>query len=146
MSDTPQFLWLRVAFFLGVIVSGLMLRRFGLDAGLPIVVVKYGGSLLWGTMVYWLVAIIVNVRCRLCIAFIAALVAAAVELFRLYHNPWLDAFRLTTAGALLLGRVFSFWNLLAYGVGVSGGLTVDLLLQELGCLRSRDDNGAPIER
>ena len=41
------------------------------------------------------------------------------KLFRLYHTPWLDGFRLTTAGALLLGRVFSLWNMLAYAIGIA---------------------------
>jgi hypothetical protein len=48
-----------------------------------------------------------------------------VELFRLVHAPWLDAFRLTTAGALLLGRVFSPWDVLAYGVGIALGMLLD---------------------
>jgi hypothetical protein len=73
--------------------------------------VKYGGSLLWGTMVFFLARIIINSRQRRSAVLTAALGAGAVELFRLYHTPWLDAFRLTTAGALLLGRVFSVWNL-----------------------------------
>jgi hypothetical protein len=48
-----------------------------------------------------------------------------VELFRLVHAPWLDAFRLTLAGALLLGRIFSPWNVLAYGVGIALAMLLD---------------------
>jgi hypothetical protein len=54
-------------------------------------------------------------------------IAVCVELFRLAHAPWLDAFRLTTAGALLLGRVFSPWNMLAYGVGIILAMLLDRL-------------------
>jgi hypothetical protein len=39
--------------------------------------------------------------------------------------PWLDAFRLTTTGALLLGRVFSPWNMVAYGFGIAAGALLD---------------------
>jgi len=51
-------------------------------------------------------------------ALIAGSIAVGVELFLLDHTPWLDAFRQTTPRALLLGRIFSAWNMLAYGVGI----------------------------
>nr|WP_246798253.1 DUF2809 domain-containing protein [Rhizobium leguminosarum] len=95
-----------------------MLRRFGYAANLPFIVVKYGRSALWGTMVYLLVALIAA-KSRPAAIVTALLSAISVELLRLYHTPWLDAFRLTTAGALLLGRVFSLWNMLAYAIGIA---------------------------
>jgi hypothetical protein len=61
------------------------------------------------------------------IALISASIAICVELFRLVHAPWLDDFRLTTLGALLIGRVFSPWNMLAYGVGIALGMLLDRL-------------------
>ncbi|MBB4251096.1 hypothetical protein FHT69_001908 [Rhizobium sp. BK008] len=100
--------FLRLAALLLVIVLGLALRRFGYAADLPFVVVKYGGSALWGAMVYLLVSLIAARSRRAVIAVTALLIAISVELFRLYHAPWLDAFRLTTAGALLLGRMDIF--------------------------------------
>ncbi|MGG6898413.1 hypothetical protein [Rhizobium sp. BR 315] len=39
-----------------VIGCGLVLRKFGYAAHLPFVVVKFGGSCLWGAMVYFLLA------------------------------------------------------------------------------------------
>ncbi len=51
--------------------------------------------------------------------------ALLVELSRLLHTPWLDAFRATTAGALLLGRVFSVWDLAAYVVGIAAAWGID---------------------
>jgi len=112
---------------LSIIISGLALRKFGLGLGLPSVLVKYGGSMLWGTMVFFLVAIAAPGRSRWRMALISALLAVYVELFRLVHTPWLDDFRLTTAGALLLGRVFSPWNMLAYGAGIALGVLLDRL-------------------
>ncbi|WP_085780042.1 DUF2809 domain-containing protein [Rhizobium sp. NXC14] len=110
---------LRLGAVLVVIAAGLALRRFGYAVDLPFVVVKYGGSALWGAMVYLLVALVLGKSPRAVIAVMALFMAIAVEFFRLYHTPWLDAFRLTTAGALLLGRIFSLWNILAYAIGIA---------------------------
>jgi len=117
----------RACLCLLIIVCGLALRKFGLGLGLPFVLVKYGGSMLWGTMVLFLVAIAAPRQSRWRMALISALLAVCVELFRLVHTPWLDDFRLTTAGALLLGRVYSPWNMLAYGLGIALGVLLDRL-------------------
>ena len=117
----------RACLCLSIIVCGLALRKFGPGLGLPSVLVKYGGSMLWGTMVLFLVAIAAPGQSRWRVALISVLLAVCVELFRLVHTPWLDDFRLTTAGALLLGRVFSPWNMLAYGVGIMLGMILDRL-------------------
>ena len=115
----------RACLCLSIIVCGLALRKFGLGLGLPSVFVKYGGSMLWGTMVFFLVAIAAPGQPRWRMALISVLLAVCVELFRLVHTPWLDDFRLTTWGALLLGRVYSPWNILAYGVGIMLGMILD---------------------
>ena len=117
----------RTCLCLLIIACGLALRRFGPGLGLPFPLVKYGGSMLWGTMVFIVVAMAARSQSRRRIALISAAIAVCVELFRLVHAPWLDDFRLTTAGALLLGRVFSPWNMLAYGVGILLGLALDRL-------------------
>lgn len=115
----------RAGLCLAIIACGLALRRWGFDLGLSAFVVKYGGSVLWGTMVFLLVAMAASTLSRPRIALIAAGIAIGVELFRLVHFPWLDAFRLTLPGALLLGRIFSGWNMLAYGVGITTGVLLD---------------------
>jgi hypothetical protein len=133
MAETrPRSRRVMIVFCLAIIIAGLLLRRFGPGLGLPFIIVKYGGSLLWGTMVYALLAVIAMRRPAAQLAGLAALIALSVELFRLYHTPWLDAFRLTTPGALLLGRVFSPWNLVAYGVGIGLGWGADRLLGRAG--------------
>jgi hypothetical protein len=115
----------RALLCLSIIIAGLALRGFGLGLGLPALVVKYGGSTLWGTMVFFLVVISASTLSRPTIALISVLIAIGVELFRLVHFPWLDGFRLTLAGALLLGRIFSLWDMLAYGVGIGLGALLD---------------------
>ncbi|UPJ67978.1 DUF2809 domain-containing protein [Bradyrhizobium sp. 191] len=108
-----------------VIVCGLSLRWYGFPLGLPAFVVKYGGSLLWATMVFLLVGVVLPRLSRMQIAAIAVIIAIIVEFSRLVHSPWLDAFRLTAAGALLLGRIFSLWNLVAYLIGIVVGICLD---------------------
>ena len=135
----------RACLCLAIIISGLALRRYGLGVGLPAFIVKYGGSLLWAMMVFFLVAMAAPARSRWSIALMSASIAVCVELFRLVHAPWLDAFRLTTAGALLLGRIFSPWNMLAYG----GGIVLGALLNRFAtpvpaktAAATRDDHSA----
>ena len=113
---------------LSIIAAGLALRGFGLGLGLSAFTVKYGGSILWGAMVFFLIAIVASRSTRRSVVMIAAVIAVGVELFRLVHTPWLDNFRLTMAGALLLGRIFSPSDILAYAVGIALGALLDNLV------------------
>lgn len=116
-----RFYSVRVGHFSGaflVIILGLALRKFGYTVGLPFVVVKYGGSILWGSMVYLLIATLLAHHPLRQRALIAIGVAIAVESVRLVHFPALDAFRDTAVGTLLLGRVFSLWNIACYITGI----------------------------
>lgn len=117
--------WKRLLATIAVILVGLVLRRFGYDFGLPFIVVKYGGSVLWGGMVFLLVAFIAGTQRVVPLAVVGLAIAVAVEFSRLYHTPELDAFRLTTAGKLLLGRVFSLWNILSYALGIALAVVFD---------------------
>jgi uncharacterized protein DUF2809 len=122
----------RICLCVAIIISGLTLRRFGFGLGLPAIIVKYGGSILWGSMVFFIVAIAAPRRSRQHVALISAVIAVCVELFRLVHAPWLDDFRLTLAGAVLLGRIFSAWDILAYGAGIGLGMLLDFAVSLLG--------------
>ncbi len=86
-------------------------------------------------MVYFLVAIVAPRLSPGRMAAISAAIAVLVELFRLVHTPALDAFRLTLAGALLLGRIFSPWDMLAYGIGIVLATGLDRLAQASPRLR-----------
>jgi Protein of unknown function (DUF2809) len=141
MTSSPAFI-IRAGLCLLIIVSGLALRGFGFHLGLSAFVVKYGGSLLWAAMVYFLVAMAASNSSRPSIALISAAIAVGVELFRLVHAPWLDAFRLTLPGALLLGRIFSLWNILAYGVGIIFAMGLDHIAVNALAGRLRGHAGA----
>ncbi len=105
-----------LAWLAAVIIAGLVWRKA--DLGLPFFAWKYGGSALWGAMVFLLVRLWRPQATGRFALVASLLIAAAVEFSRLCETPWLNEFRLTLAGQLLLGRVFSLWNLVAYAAGI----------------------------
>lgn len=109
------------------IAAGLTIRLAPLE--LPNAVVKYGGSLLWALMIYWIVSSVRPIWPLTRSALVSGAIASCVELFKLYHAPLLDAFRLTLPGKLLLGRVFSLWDLVAYAAAIVAGVLADRALQ-----------------
>ncbi|TRL30523.1 DUF2809 domain-containing protein [Rhizobium straminoryzae] len=122
----------RASLTLLVIVCGLVLRLTGYELGLPYLLVKYGGSLLWGMMVFWLVGALLFRQPIAILVVFAAAIAVLTEFSRLYHTPWLDAFRLTLAGALILGRIFSWANILAYLLGIVLAAAIERRLLSAG--------------
>lgn len=120
----------RVLTAMAVIAAGLTLRLTGYDVGLPYVLVKYGGSLLWGMMVFWVVGALFPALSVIRVALVALVVALLTEFSRLYHTPWLDEFRLQLLGALLLGRIFSWLNIFAYVIGIALAALVERRVTE----------------
>lgn len=119
---------LSLALIAVTIALGLALRMAPL--GLPRFVVKYGGSTMWALMIYWLVTTALP-RMRLpAAAFSAGIIATAVEFFKLYRSPGMDAFRETLAGTLILGRYFSAADLIAYWVAIAAGMLIDHWMRE----------------
>jgi len=112
---------------LGLVVSTMALGitvRFA-HADLPIGVSKYGGSALWAILVYWLVSAIVAGPRIVTPAAATAVLTAGVEAFKLFHAQGLDAFRLTLAGKLFLGRVFSVWDIGVYWLAIAAAAWID---------------------
>lgn len=100
-----------------LIGAGLLVRSplFGLAHALA----KYSGSIVWGAMVYAAIACLQPSRGLLRTAIAASLLAASIEFSQLWHTPTLDAFRSTTIGVLLIGRFFSWWDIVAYLFGIA---------------------------
>jgi Protein of unknown function (DUF2809) len=117
-----------VVLILVTIITGLAARLAPL--GLPPFVVKYAGSALWAVMIYWITSTLLPFYRPLTVALISATVAAAVEFFKLYHSPVLDAFRLTLPGILLLGKYFSVWDIVAYWIAISVGAFCDSTMRQ----------------
>ena len=80
-------LLIRTTLCLAVIACGLGLRIYGVGWGLPAAIVKYGGSVLWGTMVLLLVTLAASRLARPQAIAIAAVIATAVELSGLFTRP-----------------------------------------------------------
>ncbi len=112
---------------MGVTLVAGLLMRFG-SMGLPGFVVKYGGSTMWALMIYWVLALVLRGSGPWRVMVFAGVVATAVEFLKLYRTPWLDAFRGTLPGILLLGRYFSGWDIVAYWVAIGLGAVVDASL------------------
>jgi Protein of unknown function (DUF2809) len=102
---------------------GLAIRL--LPLGLPWFLYKYLGSLLWAVALYWfLAALLPKLRSRT-IAALAITTATLLELTRLIPIAPVDAFRLTFAGKILLGRFFSIKNIVAYILAIVLAATLD---------------------
>jgi len=97
---------------IGVIILGLLSRE--LSSWLP----KWIGSILWGTMVFFIMGLIFKDKTTRYIGLIASVFSVGVEVAKLYHTPEIDAFRYTTIGGLLLGHVFSWNNIFLYITGI----------------------------
>jgi len=93
--------------------------------------------MLWGAMVYAIFVGFFPKKRPIEVGFAAGLFALAVELFKLYHAPVLDAFRFTLAGQLLIGRFFSLGDILAYWVAIAVIAAADNL-RLTGAKRSSD--------
>ena|GEM_PF-633261 len=106
-----------------IVVCGLIIRRAPLH--LPAPVSKYGGSLLWGAMVYSIFVAILPKRRPFEVAAGASLFALAVEIFKLIHTPVLDSVRLTQPGQLLIGKYFSLADILAYWIAIAACAAAD---------------------
>lgn len=99
---------------IAVIILGLLSRAIG---GIP----KWLGDILWGLMVFCIMGFIYRDKSTLNNALLAVVFSKVVELAKLYHAPWIDAFRYTAMGGLLLGYVFSWQNILCYLIGIGVG-------------------------
>jgi len=113
---TPRSCKSSLVLFFVTMMAGLAVRFAPL--GLSVVVVKYGGSMLWAGMIYWIVSAALSQWSLPAVVMISGAIATAVEFFKLYSSPAMDAFRLTLPGVILLGRVFSVRDIVAYWVAI----------------------------
>jgi hypothetical protein len=123
-------LFLSLALIAATVLAGLAVRFAHI--GLPGSAVKYGGSMLWALMIYWIVSTLRPALRPLTAAVWAGIITTAIEFFKLYHAPSLDAFRLTLPGILLLGRIFSAGDILSYWIAIACGLLIDSRLRRAG--------------
>jgi hypothetical protein len=102
---------------------GLAVRLLPLH--LPWFLYKYLGSTLWAVALYWFLATLLPKLRPQAIATLAILIATLLELSRLIPIAPIDAFRLTFAGQILLGRYFSLKNIATYLIAIALTATLD---------------------
>lgn len=119
---------LSAALITGTTASGLAVRK--LPIGLPQAIVKHGGSILWALLIYWVISALRPMWTPRQSGVFAVVITTTVELSQLYHAPALDALRETTFGALMLGRVFSPWDVISYAAAVVFGVTIDQAIRD----------------
>ena len=106
---------LRVIYFCAIILLipvGLLSRRV---AALP----DACGDALWSMMVFCCWRIVLARKKPITIAAAALLTAFAVEFSQLVRYDWLDSFRSTFIGHMMLGQGFLWTDLVADAVGVA---------------------------
>lgn len=95
---------------------------------LPQFVGEYVGDVLWALMVYWLFCLIFRrVGIKKIVGF-AVSFSFGIELLQLYQEPWIQAIRHTTLGALVLGFGFKWEDLVCYSVGIGIGVLIEFFL------------------
>jgi Protein of unknown function (DUF2809) len=115
-----------LAILLITIPIGLAVRLLPLH--LPWFLYKYLGSVLWAAALYWFLATPLPKLHPLGLATLAIAIATTLELTRLIPIAPIDAFRLTFAGKILLGRYFSIKNIAAYILAITLTATLDSFL------------------
>ncbi len=115
------------AALLCTMVTGLASRKY---PGLfPAALGKYPGDALWALMVFCGLGILQPRWSSLRLACYALLISYIDEFSQLYQAPWINGIRSTALGHLMLGSTFSWFDMLAYTIGVAIGTVCVALAQ-----------------
>jgi hypothetical protein len=101
-----------------LLVIGVGLASRGQPGLFPTFLAEYPGDALWALMVYYGIGCLWPQLKLLPRAVSALLLSYGVELSQLFHTDWLDRFRSTIIGHLMLGQGFQWADLVAYTLGV----------------------------
>ena len=104
------------------IILGLLSRRI---AGIPLFI----GDVLWATMIYFGFRFLFIKKPIKFVVILSLVLCYAIEFSQLYQAPWINNIRHTVIGALVLGEVFCWGDMLSYTVGVAIGVCVELMLR-----------------
>jgi hypothetical protein len=93
--------------------------------GLPYLIVKYGGSFLWASTVYWFIGYFLARQKPLTLALISLVVTAAIEFLKRVQSSTLENIRNTFFGIIILGRFFSYTDIAVYWLAISCAACID---------------------
>ncbi|GMQ59854.1 DUF2809 domain-containing protein [Vallitalea sediminicola] len=94
-----------------IIILGLLSREI---KGIPL----FMGDIFWAMMVFFILAIIFYNKNSFFLFSLSIIITYIIEVTQLYHRPWIDNFRRTSIGHILLGQGFLWSDLAAYLVGI----------------------------
>ena len=93
--------------------------------GLPYLIVKYGGSFLWASTVYWFIGYFFARQKPLRLALISLVITAAIEFLKRVQSSTLENIRNTLFGIMILGRRFSYTDIAVYCFAVFSCVWID---------------------
>lgn len=117
-------LWISVG-LVAVVILGLASRRF--QGLFPACLGKYPGDALWTLAVFLSLALLQPRASTVRLAVFAMSISCLVEFSQLYQAPWINTIRDTKPGHIVLGAGFSWFDIIAYGVGVMLGVLLDAI-------------------
>ena len=110
----------------GTIALGLASRKI---PGVLETFGKYPGDALWALAVFFGWMFLLPRKGTWSIAGIALATSCLVEVSQLYQAPWINEIRRTMLGHLILGTTFSWWDIVAYCVGILVGVAIDVTIR-----------------
>ena len=109
-------------------IIGLSTRK--LPHLFPGFVTEYGGDTLWATLFFFLMRIVCIKKKLVIVALLTYGFGVLIEVSQLYQAPWINEWRQTFIGQMLLGHGFLWSDLVCYAVGVVLGLLMILLIEK----------------
>lgn len=113
-----------------VVVAGLAWRSRIIP--FPAFYHKYGGDALWALLIFLGFGFLFIRASMWRVALMAFCFCCALEFTQLYHAPWIESVRGTRLGALALGAVFNWPDMIAYGAGILLGCLAEITLHRNG--------------
>lgn len=110
---------------IAIVTTAVALGLRKIWASLPLVINIWLGDFLWAFMLYFLGIALFWPRNKQKYTILLVVFCWFVELSQAWHTPWLDAFRDTVIGGLLLGHGFLWSDILAYTAGAWFGYVLD---------------------
>lgn len=109
-----------------VIILGLGSRKFSVY--LPEFINLYLGDALWALMIFTGFGFLFTKIETKKLGLLALMFCYFIELTQLYHSNWIDNIRGTTIGGLVLGYGFLWGDLIAYTIGVTIGILLEVVI------------------
>ncbi len=116
---------------------GLASRKF--NDWLPAFIAEYSGDTIWALMVFFITGFIFSTYTTFRNAVIALMFSFAIEFSQLYQAEWINSFRHTKIGGLILGYGFLWSDLICYATGILIGILLEKLFLNTKIKTSRQD-------